>query len=106
MYDRRCDNGHELIDCWEPVTVPTVICPECAANTTRVWFAKASAVIQDSIEGGVWIKHGICNPDGSPRKYYSKSEMAAEAKRRNVTNVVRHTTKEGTDKSPFTSKWY
>jgi hypothetical protein len=32
-------------------------------------------VIQDSIEGGVEIKHGICNPDGTPKKYYSKKEI-------------------------------
>lgn len=36
-------------------------------------------VIQDSIEGGVEIKHGICNPDGTPKKYYSKKEIKEAA---------------------------
>lgn len=39
-------------------------------------------VIQDSIEGGIDIKHGICNEDGTPKRYYSKKEIrdAAAAK--------------------------
>lgn len=32
-------------------------------------------VWQDSIEGGIEIAHGLCNADGSPRRYYSKSEI-------------------------------
>lgn len=39
---------------------------------------------QDSIEGGLTIEHGLCNPDGTPRTYYSRSEMAQEAKRRGL----------------------
>ena len=56
--------------------------------------------IQDSIEGGVLIEHGLCNDDGTPRRYYSKSEIAAEAKRRGLVNQVRHI-----DGSPYTSRW-
>lgn len=33
----------------------------------------------DGIPGGVEIKHGICNPDGSPKRYYSYSEMKEAA---------------------------
>lgn len=33
------------------------------------------AVRQDTIEGGVEIAHGLCNPDGTPRRYYSRSEI-------------------------------
>jgi len=43
-------------------------------------------VIADEIPGGVWIRHGICNEDGTPRKYYSKSEMAKEAAKRGLIN--------------------
>jgi len=35
----------------------------------------APVVRPDDIPGGVDIAHGICNPDGSPRRYYSRSEI-------------------------------
>lgn len=66
---------------------------------------QAPSVIGDDIPGGIEIRHGLCNPDGSPRKYYSKSEMAAEAKKRNLTNIVEHVTSPGTDKNPYTQRW-
>lgn len=64
-----------------------------------------SNVITDDIPGGMEVKHGICNEDGTPRKYYSKSEMAKEAKRRGLANIVTHVTAPGTDKSPHTTRW-
>jgi hypothetical protein len=66
---------------------------------------RANGVIPDDIPGGVEIAHGICNADGTPRKYYSKSEMAREAKRRELTNFVQHVGERGSDKSPHTSRW-
>lgn len=65
----------------------------------------ALSVIGDEIPGGVLIEHGICNEDASPRRYYSKSEMAAEAKRRGLVNFVRHVGEKGSDKSPHTTRW-
>ncbi len=107
MYDRRCSNGHDNIDCLEPIVAKEVVpCRECGASTERVWIGgRTAAVIPDEIPGGVWIKHGICNPDGSPRKYYSKSEMAKEAQRRGLVNVVEHRTGRDTDKSSHTTRW-
>lgn len=32
-------------------------------------------VRQDTIEGGVLIAHGICNPDGTPKRYDSRSAI-------------------------------
>lgn len=64
-----------------------------------------SGAISDSIPGGVLIDHGICNRDGSPRRYYSKSEMAKEAKARGVTNRVEHIPLRGSDRSPHTTRW-
>lgn len=29
----------------------------------------------DDIPGGVWMKHGICNEDGTPKKYYTRHEI-------------------------------
>lgn len=65
----------------------------------------ANSVIGDDIPGGVEIRHGICNPDGTPKRYYTKSSMEAEAKRRGVTNRIEHVTQPGTDKNPFTQRW-
>lgn len=85
MYDRACTFcPTKLVDCWEPMTPPAVACPECGKETERVWSVGGGGVIADEIPGGIWIRHGICNPDGSPRKYYSKSEMRAEAVRRGL----------------------
>lgn len=65
----------------------------------------SSNVITDDIPGGIEIKHGICHEDGSPRRYYSKSEMTKAAKAKGLVNHVEHVTRPGTDKSPHTSKW-
>lgn len=62
-------------------------------------------VISDDIPGGLEIRHGLCNEDGSPRTYYSKSEIRTEEKRRGMVNYVRHRPPKGTDKSKHTSRW-
>lgn len=50
-------------------------CWSCHNASKGEDFGQAANVIADSIPGGVEIKHGICNEDGTPRRYYSKSEM-------------------------------
>lgn len=42
-------------------------------------------VRDDSIPGGLTIEHGLCNEDGSPRTYYSHSEIALECQKRGLT---------------------
>jgi hypothetical protein len=108
MYDRACPDGHQMIDCWEPITAPEVACKECGAATQRVWLSGTAAVIGDDIPGGLWIRHGLCNEDGTPRKYYSKSEIQKEAERRGLVNRVEHTVdpRTGGDKSRHTTRWY
>lgn len=52
--------------------------PECCGRPmVRVYRHAAATVQQDSIEGGVEIRHGLVHPDGSPRTFYSKTEMKA-----------------------------
>lgn len=111
MYDRVCIDPNcntELIDCYEPVEAPDVACTKCGKPTERAWIGKPAAVIGDDIPGGIWIRHGLCNEDGTPRKYYSKSEIAKEAERRGLVNRVEHTTdpKSGSDKARHTTRWY
>jgi len=108
MYDRICRNGHQTIDCWEPITVlePVKPCKECGAPTERAWLQRASNVIGDGIPGGELMHHGICNDDGTPKRYYSKSEMARAAAEKGLVNAVRHVPdNKGTDKSKHTTRW-
>lgn len=42
-------------------------------------------VIGDDIPGGLLVKNGICWPDGTPRKFYSKSEIRKAADNAGLT---------------------
>jgi len=103
-YDRQCPScGTVALDCLEPVNTPDPICL-CGAQTQRVWLT-TPAVIPDSIPGGIEIAHGLCNADGTPHRYYSRSEMRDEARARGLFNRVEHIPARGSDKSPHTSRW-
>lgn len=105
-YDQKCTACEWAEEIWaNPFENPP--CPECGAATDRNWGSsgRAAAVVADEIPGGVWIRNGLVNDDGSPRKYYSHSEMRLEAKRRGLTNLVRHVPTPGTDKSDHTVRW-
>lgn len=67
----------------------------------------AGAVRPDEIPGGVLIKHGICNPDGTPKRYDRWSDVRAAAKAAGYENMVQHLTdpKSGSDKSKYTTRW-
>jgi hypothetical protein len=41
---------------------------------------RAAAVIPDEIPGGVLVPHAICHPDGTPKRYYSRSEIDRAAR--------------------------
>jgi hypothetical protein len=45
---------------------------------------KSAYVVTDEIPGGIEIKHGICNEDGTPKRYYSKSEIKRAAYEKNL----------------------
>jgi hypothetical protein len=64
-----------------------------------------NSIIPDDIPGGVDIRHGICNDDGTPKRYYSKSEIAKAAKAKGYVNHVEHVPMPGSDKSPHTTRW-
>ena len=44
-------------------------------------FGNSANVIQDSIPGGLMIEHGICNEDGTPKRYDSKREIREAARK-------------------------
>lgn len=108
MYDLRCDMcGHTDYDVYEAINANREHCGHCDEGGVmqRVILPTRRAIITDEIPGGVEIKHGLCNPDGSPRRYYSKSEIAREAAKRGLENHVVHRGSHGSDKSPHTSRW-
>lgn len=92
-----------------PADVPTdgePVVTVCGGATTRVYLPTTRpTVIGDDIPGGVLIHNGLCNADGTPRRYYSKTEMHAEAKRRGLEQHVQHKPGPSSDKSAHTSKW-
>lgn len=94
----------ETVDVWlVDQEYPTC---ECGGVTERLWRASGSAgVIGDDIPGGIWIKHGICNPDGTPKRYDSKTDIRKAEKATGWSNHVTHVPLPGTDKSKFTTRW-
>jgi hypothetical protein len=73
----------------------------------RFWSVGTTGAYQDQIPGGVEIKHGWLGADGKPMRYYSKSEIAKEAKKRGLVQKVEHKTapRSGSDKNPNTTRW-
>jgi len=74
-------------------------------DATKGEITRANGVIPDEIPGGVEIRNGLCNADGTPHRYYSKSEIAREAAKRGLVNHVVHIGSKGSDKSPHTVRW-
>jgi hypothetical protein len=105
IYDLVCENGHRHLDQFLKLGERPP-CRDCGASTDTLWEGRGNAVSQDSIEGGVLIHHGLCYPDGTPRRFYSKSEIARAAAEKGLKQVVEHKTTRHTDKSPHTSRWF
>jgi hypothetical protein len=107
MYDRQCtDCGLIVEDCFEAIQTenPPCTADACQGTLVRAWIGgHGSKVISDECD--VWVKHGICNLDGTPKHYRFKSEMRAEAKRRGVQPHVQHVGTPGGDRSQHTSRW-
>lgn len=79
---------------------------ECGGTMGRIYLpTNRPTVLQDTIEGGLLITNGLCNPDGSPKRYYSRSEIRKAAEKAGMTNYVTHVPAPGTDKSTKTTRW-
>lgn len=101
FYDLVCPNGHKQYDRLLPIGERPP-CPECGEPTETLWEGKRSVV---GDECDVWIKNGLCNPDGTPRHYTSKEEIRRETARRGLVNEVKHVGVRGSDRSPHTTRW-
>lgn len=103
LYDMKCESCSREWVRYSTIDNRKQPCEECGGVVEQVF--KAAAVIGDDIPGGIWIRHGLCNEDGSPKKYYCKSDIAKEAAKRGLENLVRHVGDKGSDKSKNTVKW-
>lgn len=82
--------------------------PVCACGSVRerCWRPTGrGTVIPDDIPGGILIKNSLCWPDGTPRRFYSKTEIRAAEKKLGYTNYVTHIGTKSGDSSRHTSRW-
>lgn len=113
--DLKCPTcGHIVIDhfqrrsdeylpyCRQRTEDPLVL---CGTLYERVFLpTQRQNVISDECD--VWVHHGICNDDGTPRHYNHKSEMRKVAESKGlVSHVVHESGSRGGDKSKHTSRW-
>ena len=83
-----CGDVHSdvWIDTGRPESLPW--CAHCKVRLVR--HRCPPAAHSDSYRGGVWIEHGLCHADGSPRRFDSQRAIDREAKRRGLVNIVEH----------------
>ncbi len=108
LYDRRCSVCQfRRDDAYEQSTTPDYPC-KCGGVMERIPMTSNPGAMGrcQSDECDVTMRHGLCNPDGSPKRFTSKAEMAREAKKQGLTNYVVHSGLPGSDKNPNTQKWY
>lgn len=78
----------------------------CGGQTIRHYLpTNRNNVIGDEIPGGVLMHNALCNSDGTPRRYDSRTEINREAKKRGYENHVQHIGQQGSDKSKHTTRW-
>jgi len=112
MYDYGCETCgtkalNEIRRIADRDTDPPT-CGLCAQPMKRQWTIGTSGAFQDDIPGGILIHNAICNPDGTPKRYYSKSEIHKAAAKAGYYNHVEHVPSPGSDKNRFghTTRWY
>jgi hypothetical protein len=66
----------------------------------------APVVRPDDIPGGLVIEHGLCNPDGTPRTYYSQSEITRECQLRGLTRWTDIHTEDKVKDARVREDWY
>lgn len=101
----RCDPCDTQVVAWRWGTDPAPRCVGCGAlmAVAARRFGESPAVIGDACD--VTVEHGICWPDGTPRRYTSKVEMKRVADSLGLVLDVQHKPLPGSDKSPFTVRW-
>jgi hypothetical protein len=64
--------------------------PRCECGAQMEWLPMRGNqhIVPDDIPGGYEIRHGLCNADGTPRRFYSHSDIRKAAAARGLTNYV------------------
>jgi hypothetical protein len=104
LIDTKCWRcGHKKYDVFVVLGQPYPDCEKCGGECERLYEAGSTAgVVGDECD--VWIRHALCNADGSPRRYTSRQEIAREAAKRGWTNHVEHVAVES-DKNKHTQRF-
>jgi putative FmdB family regulatory protein len=96
IYDYKCQNcGTIQSDIYTQISDKTRVCPRCSHEDfvgimERVWLpGQGASVIGDEID--IEIKHGLCNADGTPRRFRSREELRRAERKAGLTNYVVHT---------------
>lgn len=87
-YEADCpeQNNVQKVFGWSyDLPLPCPACTHTLSHITEHGPNQTVYIATDDIPGGIEIRHGICNEDGSPRRFYSKTEIKREANRRGVT---------------------
>jgi putative FmdB family regulatory protein len=99
-YDRLCPScGWVAVDVLEPIAAPPVACPDCGAETQRVWLSAPPNVIGDEMD------HVQVNGLRHPRRFRSKQEHKRWLKAEGFVIKDEHKPLVGTDKSPHSTRW-
>jgi hypothetical protein len=103
LVDIVCAAGHVTRDAWR-LAGQYPCCPECGASTSRCWTVPSAT---DAVHGeiDIVVRHGLCHPDGSPRRFESRQALRRAARAAGLTNAVHHIGVEGSDKSPHTQRF-
>lgn len=75
-----------------------LVCIVCGGRLEEVFEdgpVQSHGIMRDGIPGGLEIRHGLCNADGTPRRYDSMTDIRREAARRGMT-ISGETPKVGT----------
>lgn len=110
MYDLKCPTesggcGHEKLDVYQQREIIQEFCDECGMERYVRFWRPGTVVGAHGDECDVTMRHGICHPDGSPRRFTSKSEMKRVATSMGLENHVVHRGGKGSDKSKHTQRW-
>lgn len=107
-FDYKCNLcGREQLDVIAPSEDKTFSCSVdgCLGTMERAWLMGQGANHVHGDECDVQIRHGLCNPDGSPQRFRSKSAMKKEGQRRGYTNLVEHLSGRSGDRCKATQRF-
>ena len=89
------------MDVYESINAPKRTCFHCLCFMVRVIGTHTAQGDEIDIE----IKHNLCNPDGTPRRFRSREELKRAEQASGMVNYVVHMPTPGSDKSKHTTSW-